>query len=191
MDIESGAGRVSFLNRIMSDIADRFLCRLDDIAMGIIAFIIFWLAAKLVRRILTAMAPGMRAETSSIILVSRLIYGAILVFGLTVALNAAGIDWTALAAGLGLTGFALGFALKDAISNYLSGMLLLFYRPFKAGDKVKVGGITGVVMDIRVRDTVIVDEGGLKNIIPNASVFGNAIVNYTESEPTGPGPPSE
>jgi small conductance mechanosensitive channel len=61
-------------------------------------------------------------------------------------------------------------------------VLILFYRPFKIGDRVKAGNVVGVVKDIRVRDTVIIDEGGLKTIVPNSNVFANIIVNYTESD---------
>jgi small-conductance mechanosensitive channel len=147
-------------------------------------FFIFWLIAKMVRGIIRRAAPRVKADTNGMYLVARLFYAAIIVVGATVALNVSGINWAALAAGLGLTGFAVGFALKDAISNFLSGVLILFYRPFQIGDRVKVNNITGTVEDIRVRDTVIVDDDGLKTIIPNSNIFSNTIVNFTESKPS-------
>jgi small-conductance mechanosensitive channel len=118
------------------------------------------------------------------LLVARLLYAGIIVLGSATALNIAGISWAALGAGLGLTGFALGFALKDAISNFLSGVLILFYRPLQVGDKVNVNKIVGRIQDIRVRDTILIDEEGLKTIIPNSIIFGNVIVNYSESAPS-------
>jgi small conductance mechanosensitive channel len=176
---------------IFQDIAERFLSKVDDIIMAIIVFVIFWLIAKLVRKIISNVAPRVKADTNAVLLVARLAYAAVVIVGVTLALNASGVNWTALAAGLGLTGFALGFALKDAISNFLSGVLILFYRPFKIGDRVKVSSIEGVVQDIRVRDTIIIDKDGLKTIVPNSNVFGNVIINYTESEPRPEQPPAE
>ena len=70
-----------------------------------------------------------------------------------------GINVSALVAGLGLTGFALGFALKDTISNLLSGVLILLYRPFKIGNTIKVSGYEGDVVSIDLRYTELNSEG--------------------------------
>jgi small-conductance mechanosensitive channel len=182
METDVSGNAVFSLAATLQDLGGRFASKLDDVLMAIIVLVIFWLIAKLVRRIIRNAAPRVKADTSAMFLVARLAYATLIVVGTTVALNASGVNWTALAAGLGLTGFALGFALKDAISNFISGVLILFYRPFKIGDRVKAGNVVGVVKDIRVRDTVIIDEGGLKTIVPNSNVFANIIVNYTESD---------
>lgn len=168
---------------MLLNVARRFQDRAEDIVTGIAVLLIFWAIARIVRRMIRKAAPRVKADTHAVLLVARLVYGAIFVLGVIAALATAGVNWAALATSLGLTGFALGFALKDAISNYLAGLLILFYRPFKIGDRVKVSNITGAVREIRVRDTIIIDDNGLKTIIPNASVFGNVIVNYSESEP--------
>ena len=174
--------KVSEIGGVLLNVVHRLAGKIDDIVMGAVVMLIFWGIAAAVRAGIRRVAPRVKADTSGMFLVARLVFGAIIVVGAATALNAAGIDWAALGAGLGLTGFALGFALKDAISNYVAGALILFYRPFRIGDRVKAGNIVGVVKDIRVRDTVIIDDTGLKTIIPNSNVFGNIIVNYTESD---------
>jgi small-conductance mechanosensitive channel len=99
---------------------------------------------------------------------------AILLLGGITLLATLGINVSALIAGLGLSGFALGFALKDALSNLLSGVLILVYKPFKRGDKIAVAGSEGKVVEINLRYTILQNEAD-KYLIPNATLYQNAI----------------
>jgi len=81
-----------------------------------------------------------------------------------------GVNVSALVAGLGLTGFALGYALKDSISNLLAGILILIYRPFGINNKVKVDKNEGTVTHIDLRYTTLENETG-KILIPNSKLF--------------------
>ena len=92
------------------------------------------------------------------------------IIAIVTALGTLGVDVSALVAGLGLTGFALGFALKDTISNLLSGVLILLHKPFVIGDTITIAGFSGRVMQIDLRYTQLESEG--KRIyIPNAKLF--------------------
>ena len=93
-----------------------------------------------------------------------------------------GMNVTALVAGLGLTGFAVGFALKDVISNALAGILIIIYKPFKQKDHITVSSFAGQVCSIDLRYTVL-EAQGKKIFIPNAMLFSNA-VSVTHSEPS-------
>jgi len=73
-------------------------------------------------------------------------------------------------AGLGLGGFALGFALRDALSNFLAGLLILVYRPFRIGDYLSVSGCEGVVSEINLRYTVLQGEKE-EMMVPNSVLF--------------------
>ena len=73
-----------------------------------------------------------------------------------------------------MTGFALGFALKDTISNLLSGILILLYRPFEIGNRIKISGYEGVVVSIDMRYTELEGEGR-KILIPNSKSFTDPI----------------
>jgi small-conductance mechanosensitive channel len=81
---------------------------------------------------------------------------------------------SALVAGLGLTGFALGFALKDTISNLISGVLILLYKPFQIGNRIKISGYEGIVVSIDLRYTEL-DAESCKILIPNSNLFTNPI----------------
>lgn len=84
------------------------------------------------------------------------------------------MDITALVAGLGLAGFAVGFALKDIVSNLLAGVLIILYSPFRIGSRIKVGSHEGKVVEINLRYTII-DSGGERVLIPNSTMFTNII----------------
>jgi small-conductance mechanosensitive channel len=77
-------------------------------------------------------------------------------------------------AGLGLTGFALGFALKDSISNLLSGVLILLYRPFQTGNRIRISGYEGTVISIDLRYTELESDGN-KVLIPNSKLFTDPV----------------
>lgn len=87
----------------------------------------------------------------------------------------------ALVAGLGLTGFALGFALKDSIYNLLSGVLILLYKPFKISNIIKVAGYDGDVVSINLRYTELISDGN-KILIPNSKLFTDPITVFLQDD---------
>src|SRR5213083_2396837 len=90
------------------------------------------------------------------------------------ALGTVGVNVTALVAGLGLTGFALGFAFRDVLSNLLAGLLLLVYRPFARHDLISETGYEGTVAGVDLRYTTLQRDDG-KVLIPNSILFTNPI----------------
>jgi hypothetical protein len=96
------------------------------------------------------------------------------------------LNVTALVTGLGLTGFALGFALKDVLSNLLSGIMLLLYRPFQIGDEIRMGEYEGRIETIRMRDTLVRAPDGRLIVIPNTKLITEVVVNYTQARQPSP-----
>lgn len=117
---------------------------------------------------------------SVLMLAGRAATAAIMTAGALTALGTAGVDVSALVAGLGLTGFALGFAVKDALSNLLAGILTLIYRPFRPGDRVQVMGLEGVVRDVDLRYTTL-DADDRRFLVPNSALFSNPITVWREN----------
>ncbi len=128
------------------------------------------MARKVVRK--AGVAAGI--DSSVINLLARSAYVVLLVIGLITTLGTLGIDVSGIVASLGLTGFAVSFALKDSISNLLSGMLILIYRPFKVGDTIKVKSFEGRVSTIDLRYTRL-ERDGEKILVPNSLLFTNPI----------------
>lgn len=94
--------------------------------------------------------------------------------GIITALGTLGVNITGIVAGLGLTGFALGFALKDSISNLLAGVMILLYRPFEVGDRIDVSGLSGTVVHVDLRYTEL-DNEKERVLVPNSKMLTDPI----------------
>ncbi|WP_096084720.1 mechanosensitive ion channel family protein [Agaribacterium haliotis] len=100
-----------------------------------------------------------------------------------VALDIVGIPTTSLLAVLGAAGLAIGLALKDSLSNFASGVMLIVFKPFRLGDFVEAGGTAGVVEKITVFNTIFRSPDNKEIIVPNAQIYGGTIVNVS-AKPT-------
>jgi len=104
------------------------------------------------------------------------------VTGILISLSFFGVDVSSIVAGLGLIGFGVGIALKDMVTNIISGIMIMLYSPFEKGDRVEVGGYKGTVRWIDLRYTTLYKlegEGMGENDIaeiPNASLFTETVV---------------
>ncbi len=167
------------LREVFTKMHADLLQALPGMFRGALVFLVFLLVAWVGRRLIALAAPRVRADTGAVLLLSRVYYYGILIFGIITALGAAGLNVTALVTGLGLTGFALGFALKDVLSNLLSGIMLLLYRPFNIGDQIRMGEYEGTIETIRMRDTLVRAADGRLIVIPNTKLITEVVVNNT------------
>jgi small-conductance mechanosensitive channel len=145
----------------------------------VVIIIIFIILSRIVKKLITGTAERLKFDRDLASLFARTSSITLTIFGLVTALGTLGINVTALVAGLGLTGFALGFALKDSISNLLSGVLILLYRPFKIGNLIKVSSFKGTVVTVDLRYTQL-DSDGDKVLIPNSKLFTDPVVVLQE-----------
>ncbi|MFP6581947.1 MAG: mechanosensitive ion channel domain-containing protein [Candidatus Hydrogenedentota bacterium] len=143
------------------------------IAVIVIA-IVFTVLAMVIKKLIARASEKFNMDTHLQTLLARTSQACLIILAVITVLGTLGIDVSALVAGLGLTGFALGFALKDTISNLLSGFLILLYHPFEIGNKIRVSGFEGTVVSIDLRYTEL-DSGGDKILIPNAKLFTDPI----------------
>jgi len=140
----------------------------------VVILVIFFILTKIVKRLIISAAERLKLDSNLTSLLARTSKITLIIFGFITALGTLGINVSALVAGLGLTGFALGYAMKDTISNLLSGVLILLYRPFELGNRIKVSGYEGIVTSIDLRYTVLDTEGN-KVLIPNSKLFTDPI----------------
>lgn len=159
------------------------------LVLAIIIYLVFWIVSLIFKGIVKRYGERTRLNEDVRDLLARLIRVAILIVGLITALGTVGIDVTALVAGLGLTGFALGFALQDVISNLLAGVLILMNRPFRRGNYIKVGDKEGTVIDMDLRYTSL-QKDNLKILIPNSTLFKEAITIIMPIAPAPSMPPT-
>ena len=135
------------------------------LAIGI--FILFWVSGRIFKVIVQRIMDekSMNANISRVL--AGIVKNIMLIVGLITALGTMGVNISAIVAGLGLTGFAFGFAFKDMLSNFISGALIFIYEPFKLGDTIEVEGKTGKVIDINLR-YVTIEAEDQKVLVPNS-----------------------
>lgn len=138
-----------------------------------------WIIARGVRRLGLLWAEQTEGDRSTEILIGRLCYGAVWVLGSIVTLGILGLDFATLLGALGLTSVAIGFSLKDVLSNYMSGVILLAARPFRISDQVVIGDYEGTVVQIQLRATTMRTYDGRLVYIPNQQVFQSSVINNT------------
>ena len=165
-----------YLNQVWINLFEAVGQALPGVIAGLFIIVVFLVGAAVVRRVFRHLAERIgEAKRPLAGLAGQTLRYAIIVVGLITGLGTMGIDVSALIAGLGLTGFALGFAFRDALSNLLAGVLIILYQPFKPGDTITVSGRTGKIVGINFRYAVL-ESDGKTVLVPNSTIFGTVIV---------------
>lgn len=141
-------------------------------------------ASKLSRRWLRSILDRSRVREDLLLknFFLRSVSLSIVIAATLIALEKVHVPVTSLIAGLSITGLILGFALRDTLSNFAAGLLLLIYRPFRAGELIEVEGAHGVVEELTIVNMQMTTTDGIRVIMPNSKVWGSKIVNYSLSQ---------
>ncbi len=113
---------------------------------------------------------------------SSIIYMVLIVFVVLTALSAIGINTTNFLAILGAAGLAVGLALKDSLSNFAAGVMLVFFRPFRSGDYIEAAGISGSVVSIKIFNTILRTSDNRIITVPNALIYADSITNFSAED---------
>jgi len=146
---------------------------------AIAIFIIGRWVAKGFRSLTTKLMDKKKVDPTISGFVANLTYITLLVFVIIAALGQLGIQTTSFIAILGAAGLAIGLALQGSLSNFASGFLMIIFQPFKVGDYVEAAGVAGTVETIQIFTTTLKTPDNKTVIIPNSSVTGDNIVNWT------------
>ena len=150
------------------------------IVAAVAVLVIAWVLAAMTQRVVRFGAAYVVSPTLRNLL-RQVAYYTVWAIGVIVALDVAGVDVKTMATGLGLGGVALGFALKDILSNLVSGLLILMSHTFEINDQIVVGDTEGTVERIEVRATHIRTYDGRLVLVPNGEVFTSRVTNNTAS----------
>jgi small conductance mechanosensitive channel len=145
------------------------------------ALVIFLVGRMLLKglsgRATTAMRRVGVDDTSSRFL-SNLLYMVLLIFVVLTAFWTLGVQMTSFVAILGAAGLAVGLAFKDSLSNFASGLMLVFFRPFKVGDLIEAAGVSGIVESVGIFNVVMKTPDNRVINVPNSLVYAGTITNY-------------
>lgn len=149
-----------------------------NIIIAIAIFVIGkWLARKLTDMIITIVRKNPKFDETLVKFFESIIYYLLIVVVVLTALEQVGVESTSFLAILGAAGLAVGLALKDSLSNFASGVMIIFFKPFKIGDVVTAGGVTGKITEVHLFNTEFTTGDNQKILVPNGAITSGSIVN--------------
>lgn len=150
-----------------------------NILGAILTFIIGKWIAHRITSLLGKLLRRQKIDETLVSFLNNISYYALMVVVLMATADQLGVDTSSFLAIFGAAGLAVGLALKDSLGNFASGIMLVFFRPFKIGDVVTAGGVTGKVENISVFNTVFITPDNQRVIVPNGQIANDVITNIT------------
>ena len=151
------------------------------IISAIILFGGIWLA-KQIKKYIVVMMEKQEVDALLASFTSNIAYVALIAFVVIAALSQLGIQTTSFIAIIGAAGLAIGLALQSSLSNFASGVMIIAFRPFKVGDFVEAGGVSGVIEGIQIFSTQMRTGDNKAIIVPNSNITSSNITNYSAKD---------
>ncbi len=174
------------MNINIEQLIDSVTLWLTTYSIKIVAAVLIFLVGKwLCRKIsnlLTKLLEKNRVDVTLIRFLDSIVYYTLLIMVLIAVAGQLGINTTSFLTIIGAAGLAVGLALKDSLSNFASGVMLIMFRPYRVGDFVEVGGVAGTVQSVDIFNTVIHSPDNQKYIVPNAKITTDVIKNVTAND---------
>jgi len=160
---------------VMSDWAIKLL-------LALIIYIVGKWIANMVTRSLTKLMDVRKVDPTLVAFLGNLVYAIMLAAVILASLDTLGLPVTSLVAVVGAAGLAVGLAMKDSLSNFAAGVMLVLFRPFSKGDFVEVAGVSGKVEEVRIFNTTLATPDNKQVILPNGQITAEPITNYTAKD---------
>ncbi|MDH3402238.1 MAG: mechanosensitive ion channel [Acidobacteriota bacterium] len=164
----------------VSQLMTQLIAFVPRLVAALVLLVFFWVLARVLGRVLRRLMRGAGMEEALVgLLVDKLFYYGLMVFGVVMAAAQLGVDVGAALAGLGVAGIAVGFAAQDSVANVISGIIIFWDKPFVVGDWIKVEDQFGTVSKITLRSTRIRTPLNTFVVIPNKSIIDAVLENLS------------
>lgn len=150
--------------------------------VGLLAIIVV-VSRLLSRKLLEKVLTRMQVEEGTRYTMLRVVEYVCILIGAIIAFQSIGINLSGLAVIFGLLSVGIGFGLQNVTSNFVAGLILLFERPIKVGDRVTVGDVEGDVMEINIRSTAVRSLNNIAIIVPNSEFVSSKVINWSHGDP--------
>jgi small conductance mechanosensitive channel len=150
--------------------------------MAIIIFIIGKIVVKMLVSVLGKLLSKAKYDDMLVEFLKSIANAIMMLFVIVASLDQLGVDTTSLVAILGAAGLAIGLSLQGSLQNFAAGVMLLVFKPFRAGNYVDAGGVAGTVKSIGVFSTIMNTPDNKEIIVPNGNIYGGNIINFSAKE---------
>lgn len=145
-------------------------------------FVLVYVAGKIRRLIERGILSRSRMDFSARQAVATVIQYVLVILGVLIIMQTAGIDLTTLNVLAGAVGIGVGFGLQNIANNFISGLIILFERPIKVGDRIEVGNVEGDVISIGARSTAVLTNDNISIIVPNSMFITENVINWSHND---------
>lgn len=153
-----------------------------NVVLALLIFLVGRIAAKWIIKLLDKVLVRANVDTILINFINAIVRAVLLLFVVVASLNKLGVDTTSLVALLGAAGLAIGLSLQSSLQNFAAGVMLLVFRPFKAGDMIEAAGTSGVVEQITIFTCKLRTGDNKEVIVPNNAIYNGNIINYSSQD---------
>ncbi|MCJ8298962.1 MAG: mechanosensitive ion channel [Pseudomonadales bacterium] len=153
-----------------------------NIALAITIFIVGKIVIKMLIGLLRKVLTRSQMDGMLVNFILSIGNAVLLLVVIVAALDQLGVDTTSLIAIVGAAGLAIGLSLQDSLKNFAAGVMLLLFKPFKEGDFIDAAGVSGVVENIAIFNSLLRTGDNRSVIVPNGAIYGGVIVNYSARE---------
>lgn len=154
------------------------------IYFGALLLVLVFIAGKLRKLLVSRVLAHSKLDVGARQAVGAIARYIFLFIGLLIIVQTVGINLTTLNVIAGAVSIGVGFGLQNVVSNFISGLIILFERPIKIGDRIEVGRVEGDVVAIGARSTTIVTNDNIAIIVPNSKFITESVVNWKYTDPT-------
>ena len=153
-----------------------------NIALALVIFIVGKWMARRVQNTLEKLLRKREVDEVLVDFLGNIASAMVIIVAVVAAFDTLGIPATSFMAIIGAAGLAIGLALKDSLSNFASGVMLVLFRPFTKGDFIDAGGVTGTVNEIHLVSTILTTPDNKLITVPNAMMYTSTITNFSAKD---------
>jgi small-conductance mechanosensitive channel len=155
-----------------------------SILVGIVILLVFLLISRGLRKLLkTRLFDRYQLDEGIQLVILKLTHYLLVGLGVIIAVQSIGLNLTSLAVVFGLLSVGIGFGLQNVAANFVSGLIILFERPIKIGDRITIGDVWGDVVNISLRATLIRTIDNIAIIVPNSEFISSRVTNWSYRDP--------
>ena len=157
---------------------------ITSILVGLVIILAFVILSRGLRRVIkTRLFPRYKLDQGIQLAILKVLHYLMVGLGIIVAVQTIGLNLTSLAVVFGLLSVGIGFGLQNIVSNFISGLIILFERPIKIGDQITIGDVLGKVSNISLRATLIRTFDNVSIIVPNSEFITSQVINWSHRDP--------
>lgn len=171
-----------FLNIHLIDIGNSSITLWTLFYFIFLAWLLFFITEKLRKWIVYKVLSDSKIELGVRLAVGTIIRYGVLILGLVIVIQTVGINLSTITILAGALGIGIGFGLQNITNNLVSGIIILFERPIKVGDRIQLGDLFGDVVSISLRSTIITTNDNISVIVPNSEFISTRVINWSYSD---------